>query len=112
MSTIRRRHSRTISIRQLMALDDRMLDNIGLRRCEIESVVDELLSSALPSRTCTAPSQRAQLTQHLRKPRPPRILHPTRRRLAALWRWHRRRMKPSVRRWVDDYLSAIKENGA
>jgi hypothetical protein len=50
------------------------------------------------------------LAQHLKTPRPRRILQPARKQLAALRRWYRRRVKPVVRRWVDDYLAATKEN--
>ncbi len=38
--------------------------------------------------------------------------HPARKRLATLRHWYRRRVKPAVRSWVDDYLAATKENGA
>ncbi len=40
------------------------------------------------------------------------VLQPTRKRLVTLRRWYRRRVKPAVRRWVDDYVAAAKENGA
>ncbi len=53
-----------------------------------------------------------QRAEPLRKPRPLRILQPARKRLATLRRWYRRRVKPAVRRWVDDYLAATKENGS
>ena len=40
------------------------------------------------------------------------IVNTLRKRLAALGSWYRYRVKPAVRRWVDDYLAATKENGA
>ena len=41
-----------------------------------------------------------------------RIANSLSKRLAPLRCWHRRTVKPAVRRWVDDYLAATKENGA
>ena len=43
-------HEQRAAIRELMALDDRMLKDIGMQRSQIGSVVDELLSST-PSAT-------------------------------------------------------------
>jgi hypothetical protein len=54
----------------------------------------------------------ATLAQQLKTPRPRRSLQPARKQLATLRYWHRRRVKPAVRRWVDDYLAATKENGS
>ena len=52
------------------------------------------------------------LAQHLKTPRPRRMWQPARKRSATLRCWYRYRVKPAVRRWVDDYLAATGENGA
>ena len=54
----------------------------------------------------------ATLAQQLMTQKQRRMLRPARKRLATLRRWYRRRVKPAVRRWVDDYVAAAKENGA
>jgi len=54
----------------------------------------------------------ATLARQLRTLWQRRILRPALKRLATLRRWYRRRGRPAVRRWVDDYLAGIKENGA
>lgn len=43
MAELRRRRQRNASIRELMALDDHQLADIGLLRSEIPEVVDELV---------------------------------------------------------------------
>ena len=62
LSTVRRWRRRKACIRELKALNDRALEDIGLRRWEIDSVVDKLLSSAPPSKTCSTISREKILT--------------------------------------------------
>ena len=86
--------------------------------CFLEGLVEPVVSRlrtpqkrrsvALEPRSQAATRQR----ERLRTRRPPRILRLTRKQLAALGRWYRHRVKPSVRRWVDEYLAATKENEA
>ena len=80
----------------------------------IERVVSRLRTPQKRRSTALEPGSQAATRQRerLRTPRPPRILRLTRKRLAALRCWHRRTVKPALRRWVDDYLAATKENGA
>lgn len=48
-SAIHRRNHRRVAIRQLMALDDRTLNDIGLHRGQIHSVVENILNPKFPS---------------------------------------------------------------
>ncbi len=64
VSTLRRWHRRRLAIRELMALDDRMLDDIGVRRADIHRVVDGLLSSApRPATRATVSRERTATAQ-------------------------------------------------
>ncbi|MEE9156908.1 MAG: DUF1127 domain-containing protein [Acidiferrobacterales bacterium] len=64
VSTLRRWHRRRLAISELMALDDRMLDDIGVRRDDIHRVVDGLLSSApRPATRATVSRERTATAQ-------------------------------------------------
>jgi len=64
VSTLRRWDRRRLAIRELMALDDRMLDDIGVRRDDIHRVVDGLLSSApRPATRATVSRERTTTAQ-------------------------------------------------
>ncbi len=64
LSTVRRWHRRRLTIRELMALDDRMLDDIGVRRDDIYRVVDGFLRSApRPATRATVSRERTATAQ-------------------------------------------------
>ena len=64
VSTLRRWHRRRLAIRELMALDDRMLDDIGVRRDDIHRAVDGLLRSApRPATRATVSRERTATAQ-------------------------------------------------
>lgn len=53
---LRRWHTRNVTIRQLTALSDWQLKDLGLSRGEIPALVDRLLSATLSSPTRVAPA--------------------------------------------------------
>lgn len=61
IESIRRRHRRSVSIRELSALDDRQLSDIGVVRGEIPRLVDELMS--VREQGITQPLSVAQLAR-------------------------------------------------
>jgi len=50
VAELRRRHRRNLSIRELRALDDRQLRDIGILRGDIPQVVDELMQTGTTTR--------------------------------------------------------------
>ena len=83
--------------------------------CVLEGLIERVVNRLRPPQkrrsAALEPSSQAATWQRERL-RTPRILRLIRKRLAALGHWYRHRVKPAVRRWVDDYLAATKENGA
>ncbi|MDH3693128.1 MAG: DUF1127 domain-containing protein [Gammaproteobacteria bacterium] len=50
VSTLQRRYQRQVTVRELLALNERTLRDIGLHKDDIPSVVDDILNSKSPVR--------------------------------------------------------------